>query len=143
MARYISTIIVHHSASPPDTTIDQIREWHLERGFSDVGYHFVVNIEGVFVGRPLDRMGAHCKGNNSHSIGICICGDYRPGHDVMSGQMWRWAVELAADLCESHGIKWGDVYGHNELSPTACPGFEPAQFRTSVGSVIVQRGYPQ
>ena len=63
--RNINKIIVHCSATPEGKafSVADIRRWHLQRGFSDIGYHFVIYLDGsVHVGRPLAKAGAHCKG---------------------------------------------------------------------------------
>lgn len=69
-------IIVHHSKSG-DVSAETIREWHIGRGFSDIGYHFVIRKSGELeVGRPLSTIGAHAKGKNLDSVGVCIVGDF-------------------------------------------------------------------
>ena len=76
--RKIDRIVVHCSATTPtmDIGVGTIRGWHvLERGWSDVGYHFVITRDGeVQTGRPIERSGAHAKGFNKHSVGICYVG---------------------------------------------------------------------
>lgn len=73
----VNYIVIHCSASPPDNDIgvEEIRKWHLARGFSDVGYHIVITRNGIVqFGRPIDQWGAHAAGFNSESIGICLVG---------------------------------------------------------------------
>ena len=90
--REINRIILHCSATPEGEHIstETIRDWHVnKRGWSDIGYHFVVLLDGTIeAGRPLDRVGAHTKGHNEDSIGICIVGgvdaDNNP-KDTMDG----------------------------------------------------------
>ena len=75
--RSIDQIICHCSATREGqhVTVQQIRQWHLQRKFADIGYHYVVYLDGtVHKGRPLEKAGAHCKGHNAHSIGICYVG---------------------------------------------------------------------
>ena len=75
--RPLDTIIIHCSATPEgrDVSADDIRSWHKARGWSDIGYHFVVNIDGFLqMGRPIEQIGAHAKGYNRKSIGICYIG---------------------------------------------------------------------
>ncbi len=82
-SRRIDEIIIHCSATPAgrDVRVADIRRWHVEeRGWRDVGYHFVVCLDGrIERGRPLWKAGAHCMGHNSHSVGVCYvrggCGD--------------------------------------------------------------------
>ena len=76
--RDISEIIVHCSATSRGRDVDtkEIRRWHTEdNGWSDIGYHFVIELDGdIGVGRPQEKSGAHCKGKNSTSIGVCYVG---------------------------------------------------------------------
>lgn len=75
--RYINEIIVHCSATPEgkDFTVTDIKKWHLARGFSDIGYHYVIYRDGsVHTGRDESKIGAHCTGHNSYSIGVCYIG---------------------------------------------------------------------
>ena len=73
---HTNRIIIHHSLSG-DVSVDTIRDWHIERGFVDVGYHFIVRESGaVESGRHLHLVGAHAKGRNGDSVGICVVGDF-------------------------------------------------------------------
>ena len=76
--RNINEIIIHCSATREgqDISVDTIREWHVDgRGWSDIGYHFYIDINGkIWKGRDIDRSGAHCKNHNRNSIGVCYCG---------------------------------------------------------------------
>ena len=75
--RAITEIIIHCTATPEgkDYTIDDVRRWHKDRGFSDVGYHYVIGRHGeLWEGRPVDNIGAHCVNHNRYSIGVCYVG---------------------------------------------------------------------
>ena len=75
--RKIDLIIVHCAATPEgkDFTTEDIDRWHRQQGFSPIGYHFVVYRDGsVHTGRPIEQVGAHCRGRNSTSIGVCYIG---------------------------------------------------------------------
>lgn len=75
--RSIHYIVIHCSATRASADIDatDIDQWHKERGWSGIGYHFVIKRNGnVQRGRPLAKVGAHVKGYNRHSIGICLVG---------------------------------------------------------------------
>ena len=83
--RKINQIIVHCTATRPDwwekkTVNEQVKEvtrWHLDRGFSDIGYHFLVSRSGeVIQGRPVEKAGAHAKSANSDSIGVAMFGGF-------------------------------------------------------------------
>ena len=75
--RTIKEIILHCSATPEgkDYSVDTIRKWHLQRGFSDIGYHYVIYRDGsIHNGRDVNISGAHCTNHNSKSIGVCYIG---------------------------------------------------------------------
>ena len=66
--RRITEIIVHCTATPEyrDYTVADIRQWHKQQGWSDIGYHYVVYRDGtVHEGRDVDISGAHCTGHNA------------------------------------------------------------------------------
>jgi len=85
--RKVTKLIVHCSDSTFGD-VDVIRSWHKEKGWRDVGYHYVI-INGFVTGdmeydpeqdgniqpgRGCNEIGAHCKGHNKDSIGICLIG---------------------------------------------------------------------
>ena len=75
--REINYIAVHCSATKPsmDVPIERVRDWHLKRGWSDIGYHYYIRRNGaIFLGRDLKTPGAHVRGFNNESIGICYEG---------------------------------------------------------------------
>ena len=75
--RTINSIIIHCTATKQlaHINVNDVRRWHRERGFSDIGYHYLILVDGtVEAGRPLSAIGAHCKGHNAHSIGIYYVG---------------------------------------------------------------------
>ena len=131
--RRIDKIILHCSATPEgkDYTVAQIRQWHLARGFSDVGYHYVIYRDGsVHRGRPENQVGAHTTGYNSYSIGICYIGgcaatknangDYPP-KDTRTPAQRAALVRLVAEMRKKY--PGATVHGHNEFANKACPSF--------------------
>lgn len=73
----VAWLAVHCSATPPSQDIGEveIREMHLAKGWDDIGYHVVIRRDGTKeYGRPFDVRGAHVKGFNSNSLGICMVG---------------------------------------------------------------------
>jgi len=73
--RRIDYIVVHCSATKGDVSAKTIDSWHRERGWSGIGYHYVVRENGTIEeGRKLETAGAHVKGFNANSIGICMAG---------------------------------------------------------------------
>ena len=82
--REINEIIIHCTATNPswyadrsdDDVVKEIRRWHVEeRKWSDIGYHAIIHRDGsVGYGRPIERSGAHCRGQNKSSIGVSLVG---------------------------------------------------------------------
>jgi len=129
MARKIDKIIIHCAATPEgrDVKTETIKSWHVKgNGWSDIGYHFVIELDGaVKNGRPLHRSGAHTKGHNATSIGICYVGgidkDKKPKDTRTEAQ--RMAMDkLIADLKMDHPT--ATIHGHNEFAAKACPSFD-------------------
>lgn len=126
--RRIDKIIIHCSATPEgkDFTVDQIRQWHIDRGFSDVGYHYVIYRDGsIHKGRPIEKVGAHTTGQNAHSIGICLIGgcaaDGKTPKDTRTEAQRATLIKLVAELKASYPS--ATVHGHNEFAAKACPSF--------------------
>jgi len=126
--REINKIIVHCSATPEgrDVSTDEIRQWHLDRGWSDIGYHFVVELDGtVCDGRPIEIAGAHARGQNADSIGVCYVGgvdEDGEAQDTRTEEQKEALVELLRDLKANYGNPV--IYGHRDFSSKACPSFD-------------------
>ena len=126
--RKIEKIIIHCSATPEgrDVKTETIRKWHLDRGWSDIGYHYVIELDGSLnIGRPVQRTGAHTKGHNTGSIGVCYIGgvdqDMKPKDTRTEAQIER-LHQLLFDLTDQYpGVT---IHGHNEFSSKACPSFD-------------------
>lgn len=120
-------IILHYTATPPgrDVDADTIRGWHLDKGWSDIGYHFVVKLDGTIEqGRALHLMGAHTKGQNHDSVGIAYVGGLdEDGHDTMTLEQDISVRRLIMALRTLYGYDL-TLHGHNEFKGTLCPGFE-------------------
>lgn len=126
--RIIKEIIIHCS----DTSFDKdfhatdIRNWHLERNFKDIGYHFVVDLDGVIeIGRSTSLVGAHCTGHNQFSIGICYIGGRDEDGltcDTRTDLQKLSLNNLINILREEYGNI--PVHGHNEYSNKDCPCFD-------------------
>ena len=90
----IERLVIHHSASARSTTFAAIKHWHTDappkgNGWSDIGYNYVILGNGKLrVGRPLPTTGAHAKGKNSTSIGVCVV-----GNNLKSDQEWRGEMD--------------------------------------------------
>ena len=102
-----SKAVIHHTASP-DWSVDRIRQIHVnERGFDDVGYHFVIRQDGtVEEGRSLEKTGAHARGRNSW-VGIALT-----GYDAFSENQLESLVELLKRLKIRH------IERHHKFCPS-------------------------
>lgn len=128
--RKINEIIIHCSATPEgkDYTVEQIRDWHVKgNGWQDIGYHLVIYRDGsVHHGRPLAVAGAHCKGHNANSIGICYIGgcaaDGKTPKDTRTTEQRTAMRELVAYLQTL--FPGATVHCHNEFANKACPSFK-------------------
>ena len=121
--RKVTFLVVHHTASPKTTTVDQIRQWHKDRGFSDIGYHAVIYGDGsLHRGRPEAKMGAHALGANKDSLGVSLCGNFET--DSLDDLQFRRLVRVLAYWCDKYGIDTARIYGHRDVgsTKTACPG---------------------
>lgn len=135
--RQISEIIVHCSATKPEwmadrptsEKVEEIRRWHLDRGWRDIGYHVVIDRDGTIAdGRPIAQSGAHVRGRNANSIGICLIGGHGsdandlPSEHFTAAQLSALRAHIDYLRAHHHGIK--KVSGHNEYAAKACPGFQ-------------------
>lgn len=140
------SIVIHCSASPEgrDDSAADIRGWHLARGFSDIGYHYVVRIDGrVEAGREESLVGAHCVegGMNRRSVGICYVGgmdrEMRHPADTRTDAQKRAILGLVRKLQRKYGIPDSRVYGHCEFAAKACPSFDVRSMLSSLLLVAV------
>lgn len=133
----VKHIVIHCSATPPSMDIgaDEIRQWHLARGFDDIGYNYIIRRDGtVEAGRPEGAELAHAEGYNTEAIAICLVG----GVNEHGGP--------AANFTEAQGgtlkpfIAWmerrypaASIIGHRDLPGVLkdCPSFSVAQFRAT------------
>ena len=128
--RKIDKIVIHHSASSRDTTVDQIRLWHQLRGWKDVGYHFVIRGDGkVEQTRLVEEPGIHAQDHNTSSIGICVVGD-----NTIHGMEWA-TVQIESLRFLLMGLPKVSVLGHRDLpgAATLCPGMD-------VRALLAERG---
>lgn len=127
--RHISELIWHCAATPEgrDYTVDQIRSWHKNRGWSDIGYHFVIYRDGSIVeGRDIGLTGAHVRGRNTGTIGACYIGGVERGgkkaKDTRTPQQRKSMIWLTKQLAEMYNLQ--RISGHNEhTNAKACPSF--------------------
>ena len=127
--RKINKIILHCSATPEGRHHDvaDIRRWHLKRGFNDIGYHFLIHIDGTIeVGRSIKKPGAHTAYHNQDSIGICYTGgmskDMKKAKDTRTQAQKDSLIKLMHELIYKYN-KDMTIHGHNEYANKACPSF--------------------
>ena len=118
------TLVVHHSAfykADGRATLLEAQRLHRgDRGWADVGYHFMLDVDGViYEGRNLGVRGVHTQGRNTGSAGVCLLGDFRfraptPAQWSALVVLGRW---LAAELELTH------LAAHSQFNEgTVCPG---------------------
>lgn len=137
MNREIEYIVVHCAATPPrmDIGVKEIRLWHQNKGWTDIGYHYVIRRSGELeTGRPEERQGAHAKGYNRNSIGICLVGgvdeNQKPQCNFEYHQMEALRMLLITLKQEYPNAK---VLGHRDLPKVkkACPSFDVREWLDS------------
>lgn len=126
-------LVVHCAATKPtmDIGLREIRQWHRERGWLDIGYHFVIRRDGkVETGRPHDVIGAHVEGHNYESLGICMAGGIdakgKPENNFTPAQFESLRALLDKLKVDYPSAK---IVGHRDLDPKkACPSFDVASW---------------
>lgn len=133
--RRITEVFVHCAATRPewmaDATVedkrDEIDRWHRERWPNGFGYHYLIDRDGsVAKGRPIEVVGAHAKGHNVNSIGVCLVGGFGSNAgdkflDHFTTEQEDALLQLLSGLEDRFpGVV---IRGHNEVAAKACPGF--------------------
>ena len=133
MIRTIDKIICHCSASDEANhdNVEIIRSWHLARGWDYIGYHYFIQKDGnLQIGRPISKAGAHCYGQNKHSIGICLAGN----GDFTEFQ-FKTLKALCLNLCEIFELHDADIYPHWYYNDKkTCPIYGLGEIRHHVES---------
>lgn len=126
--RNINKIIVHCTATKEGKafTANDITRWHKDRGFATIGYHYVVLLDGTIQqGRAEMVMGAHCKGYNANSIGICYIGgldENGKSKDTRTPEQKKSLLELLKRLKKDYPN--ATIHGHREFANKDCPCFD-------------------
>ena len=113
--REIKRVILHCTATKEGAHYDvnTIRSWHLQRNFSDIGYHYVIYLDGsINLGRPVFKQGIAYVG------GLDLDGKPK---DTMTAMQEIGFLQLFNSLNTTFGKL--SLHGHNEFSNKACPSF--------------------
>lgn len=127
--RNIKEIIVHCSATPEgkDFTVADITRWHKDRGFSTIGYHYVIYRDGsIHNGRDVNVSGAHCTGHNSISIGVCYIGGCEANSKKAKDTRTEAQKKALLDLLKKLKALYpkAKIHGHRDFANKACPSFD-------------------
>lgn len=130
--RDVDEIIVHITASNDDATVEDIRAGHIARGFSDIGYHYLIDRKGVIhKGRDESVIGSHVAGRNVGTIGVAYIArgsDTEPNAQYgkfMTIEQTEGLEECVKGLIKKYNLKVSDVSGHNDYNlGKACPCFK-------------------
>lgn len=127
--RTIKEIIIHCADTPEgrDDRAADIDRWHKQRGFDRIGYHYVIDLDGTIeAGRDTECIGAHCKGHNTNSIGICYIGG--ADRDTLKPKDTRTDEQKASLLLLLKYLRQrypdAKIYGHRDFSDKPCPSFD-------------------
>ena len=135
-------IVIHCSATKPSMNIDAdtIDSWHRKRGFFSVGYHFVLKRDGTReIGRHIDEVGAHAKGFNHRSIGICLVGgvtqdDHTIPEDNFTKEQFESSKNKITDIQDRYEIT--HIIGHRDVDDRKeCPSFDVGEWAKDNGLV--------
>ena len=137
--RKINMIVLHCSATRENQnfTIEQLEACHKARGFRTIGYHFYITKDGtLYPGRPESQIGAHAKGYNAHSIGICYEGGL-DAHGRSKDTRTEAQKITMEELLRSLLVDYPDaeIVGHRDLPDVHkdCPCFDTKAWLKEIG----------
>ena len=127
--REVKLLVVHCSATRCDKnfSVEALRRCHLARGFASIGYHFYITRDGeIYRGRSLEKVGAHCRNHNAHSVGICYEGGLDAEGKPKDTRTLEQKGSLLALLRElRRQFPKALIVGHRDLNPMkGCPCFD-------------------
>ena len=129
LPREIKLLVIHCSATRCNVSfpVERLRECHLQRGFRDIGYHFYITRDGeIHRGRALEKVGAHCRNHNAHSVGVCYEGGLDANGKPKDTRTLEQKGALLALLRElKRQFPKALIVGHRDLNPMkGCPCFD-------------------
>jgi N-acetylmuramoyl-L-alanine amidase len=118
-------IVFHHEAGYG--TAQNIHQIHLNNGWSGIGYHFYVRMDGsIYQGRPIDTVGAHTENFNKISVGLCAEGYYHTRYDSRKFDIEMPIEQKNSLILIGKYLKGlypnAKIFAHRELNNTLCPG---------------------
>lgn len=131
--RETNRIFWHCTATPEgmDVGYGDLWRWHVsERGWSHIGYHYLIRLDGRVVEcRPEEYQGAGVSGWNADSVHIAYAGGImndgsQRAKDTRTEAQTAALYDLTRRLLAKYDLGWDDVYGHNEVAAKACPSFD-------------------
>lgn len=135
--RRITKVIIHCAATKPSMDIgaSDIKKWHLDRGWKDIGYHYVIRRNGdIENGIAVALAGSHTKGHNANSIGICLVGGINDkGKPESNFTKAQWATLERLVRILKVDFPHATVHGHREFAAKACPSFDVQEWLKSKG----------
>lgn len=131
-------IVIHHTASKTDLTVQEIHQMHLKQGenWKGIGYHYYITKKGIiYRGRPEKYSGSHAIDYNSISIGVCLSGNFEEEEPNVN------QITSLIELLHYLRTKYPNVeiVGHRDLNATACPG---KNLYSKLGSIIANSATP-
>lgn len=125
----VTEIIVHCTATKQGqpATVADVDRWHKAKGWAGIGYHYLVYLDGtIHQGRSENKIGAHCVGHNSHSIGVCYVGglanDGKTAKDTRTEAQKAGLLKILKELKARYPN--AKIYGHRDFAAKACPCFD-------------------
>lgn len=138
LKRHIDTLVIHCAATKPDMNIGvkEIREWHKERGWNDIGYHLVIRRDGTIEkGRPLENIGAHVQGHNGGSVGVCLVGgvdNNMKAANNFTAPQWLSLEAIVSEFQKNYPT--AKICGHRDLdNKKDCPSFDVGKWLAKIG----------
>lgn len=114
-----TTEIIWHHADSANCTVEDINRWHLNNGWTMIGYNLIVYKDGtVHQGRPINAVGAHASGHNSISIGVCCVGNFE--NETMGNAQLKACKEVQSYLKALYPN--AVTKRHKDVNSTSCPG---------------------
>lgn len=139
-----NAIFVHCSATKPsqDIGVREIRQWHKEKGWLDIGYHFVIRRDGtVEAGRDQDAVGSHVANYNADSVGVCLVGGI-DDKGKFSANFTPFQMSVLRSLLVSLQAEYPHAVlrAHHDVAPKACPSFDLSRWWKTNELVTSDRG---